>query len=152
MERGPVTRGIAIGCAIIVIAVLMASASAVRQLMQKRHAAPRTDTVATLAAPPNSRIRVEVLNATPTRGLARRATRFLRDQGFDVVDMGTANEPVDTIVVIDRSGHPEMAKKVADAFGGALMQMRPDTLRYLDVTVLVGRSWRPPASTEPFNP
>ena len=152
MERGPVTRGIAIGCALTVIAILMASASLLRQRTRQRHTPPPADTMATLEAPPNTRIRVEVLNATPTRGLAQRATRFLRDRGFDVVDIGTANEPVDTIIVIDRSGHPEMARKVADAFGGALMQMRPDTLRYLDVTVLVGRSWRPPASAEPFNP
>jgi hypothetical protein len=151
MERGPLTRGIAVGCALTVLAILMASAAALRQRAAKR-SVPPPDTVATLAAPPNSRIRVEVLNATSTKGLARRATRFLRDQGFDVVDMGTAPEPADTIVVVDRSGHPEMAQKVADAFGGARMQMRPDTLRYVDVTVLIGRSWRPPPSTEPFNP
>ena len=151
MERGPVTRGIAVGCVLTVLAILMASASVLRE-RARRHPPPPPDTVATLAAPPNSRIRVEVLNATSTRGLARRATRFLRDQGFDVVDMGTANERVDTIVVVDRSGHPEMAQKVADAFGGAQMQMRPDTLRYVDVTVLIGSSWRPPPSPEPFNP
>ena len=44
---------------------------------------------AEVRAPDGVRIRVQVLNATKTRGLARRATMLLRDRGFDVVEMGT---------------------------------------------------------------
>src|SRR5205814_750511 len=43
-------------------------------------------------APQDVRIRVEVLNATQTRGLARRATFYLRDRGFDVVGSGNVVE------------------------------------------------------------
>ncbi|HET9454169.1 MAG TPA: LytR C-terminal domain-containing protein [Gemmatimonadaceae bacterium] len=96
------------------------------------------------------RIRVQVLNATTTRGLARRVTLLLRDRGFDVVEMGTSPEPLDSTTVLDRSGHPDRARRVADALGGARVESRPDSSRYLDVTVLVGRSFRPPA--EPFYP
>lgn len=101
-------------------------------------------------APPGLRIRVEVLNATRVRGLARRATMHLRDRGFDVVNVGTAREARDSTLVLDRSGHAEWAALVARALGGARVDQAPDSSRYLDVTVLVGATWRPPA--EPFYP
>ena len=100
-------------------------------------------------APEGVRIRVQVLNATRTRGLARRATRLLRDRGFDVVEMGTSAEALDSTLVLDRSGHPEWAELVAEVMG-ARAEARPDSSRYLDVTVLIGATWRPPA--EPFHP
>jgi hypothetical protein len=103
-----------------------------------------------VVAPPGVRVRVEVLNATAIRGLARRATRSLRDRGFDVVQVGTARESLDTTVVLARSGNPAWAELVARALGGARVEVRPDSSRYLDVTVLVGRNWAPPA--EPFYP
>ena len=101
-------------------------------------------------APAGVRIRVEVLNATRVRGLARRATMHLRDRGFDVVNVGTAREARDSTLVLDRSGHAEWAALVARALGGARVDPAPDSSRYLDVTVLVGATWRPP--TEPFYP
>jgi hypothetical protein len=96
------------------------------------------------------RVRVQVLNATTTRGLARRATMALRDRGFDVVETGTSATQLDSTLVLDRSGHPDWARRVSDALGGARIEARPDSSRYLDVTVLIGRSWRPPS--EPFYP
>ncbi|MDP1892237.1 MAG: LytR C-terminal domain-containing protein, partial [Gemmatimonadaceae bacterium] len=53
------------------------------------------------------RIKVEVLNATSTRGLGRLATAWLRDKGFDVVATGTAPsaDRRDSTLVLDRSGH-----------------------------------------------
>lgn len=96
------------------------------------------------------RIKVEVLNATDVRGLARRATLHLRDRGFDVLYMGTATAQLDSTLVLDRSGNAERAQRVADALGGARVESRPDSSRYLDVTVMLGRSWRAPS--EPFYP
>ena len=101
-------------------------------------------------APSGVRIRVEVLNATRVRGLARRATMHLRDRGFDVVHVGTSRDARDTTLVLDRSGHPDWAGLVARALGGARVERAPDSSRYLDVTVLIGATWRPPA--EPFYP
>ena len=96
-------------------------------------------------APRDVRVRVEVLNATRTRGLARRATRHLRDHGFDVVLIGTFHESLDSTVVIDRSSHPEWASLVAEVMGGAVIRTEADSSRYLDITVLVGASWSPPS-------
>src|SRR5207248_10638902 len=105
---------------------------------------------ATRSGPSTPRVRVQVLNATRTRGLARRAMLYLRDQGFDVVEVGTTSSIRDTTLVLDRSRHPEWARDVATSLGAARVESRPDLSRYLDVTVLVGASWRPPA--QPFYP
>ena len=100
-------------------------------------------------APERVRIKVEVLNATKTRGLARKATLFLRDRGFDVVGSGTDVEPRAKTVVYDRSSHPEWARLVGRAMNAPVVS-RPDSSRYLDVTVLIGADWRPPPL--PFHP
>ncbi len=96
--------------------------------------------------PDSVRIKVEVVNATATRGLGRLATAWLRDQGFDVVSTVTAPEKErrDSSLVLDRSGHPDWARLAAASIGGARVEARPDSLRYLDLTILVGRSWRAP--------
>jgi hypothetical protein len=129
-----------------VLAVLASLAAAA--VMRPRP--PAEPSARSAAAPAGVRVRVEVLNATTTRGLARRATAFLRDRGFDVVEVATAPGGRDSTLVIDRSGHAEWAGLVARALGGARVESSPDSSRYLDVTVLVGRDWTPPA--QPFNP
>lgn len=90
------------------------------------------------------RINVEVLNATDIRGLARRGTAVLRDLGFDVVSSGNAPEQLDSTVVLVRSGRMDWGELAAEALGGARVEVRPDSSRYLDLTILLGRSWRPP--------
>ena len=103
-----------------------------------------------VTAPPNTRIRVEIINATRTSGLARRATRLLRDRGFDVVKYTTSGTLQDSAMVLDRSSHPEWARLVGQALGGVRVEARPDTLGYVDVTVVLGATWRAPA--QPFSP
>ena len=98
-------------------------------------------------APAGARIRVQVLNTTKTRGLARRATRLLRDRGFDVVEIGTVGPTIDTTVVLDLSGHPAWADAAAKVMAPAHTRARADSSRYLDITVLIGSTWRPPAET-----
>lgn len=144
MERRTLRR---IGVVVLVL-VLLAAVIATRSAMRHRRVAERQSP--DVSAPVGTRVRVQVLNATTVRGLARRATMHLRDRSFDVVEIGTATEQLDSTIVLDRSGHPEWARNVADALGGARVESRPDSSRYLDVTVLLGRSWRPPA--EPFHP
>ncbi len=123
---------------------------------ERRYQRTRADTSAFLSeapanakAPINTRIKVEVLNATSTKGLARRATLYLRDRGFDVVAIGTAQQQSEATLVIDRSQHPAWAQLIANALG-ATVTSRPDSSRYVDATVLLGSGWRPPAL--PFYP
>jgi len=100
-------------------------------------------------APEGTRIKIEVLNATKTKGLARRATLYLRERGFDVVGSGNVTEQRATTIVYDRSSHPDWARLVARAMNAPVVA-RPDSSRYLDVTVLIGADWRPPPL--PFHP
>jgi calcineurin-like phosphoesterase len=97
-----------------------------------------------------ARVTVEVLNATKVRGLARRAALTLRDQGFDVVSTGTNRDPFDSTQVLDRTGHRDWAVRAAKAMGGGTVLVRPDSSRDVDLTVLIGASWRPPS--QPFYP
>jgi hypothetical protein len=98
-----------------------------------------------VAVRPAERIRVEVLNSTRVRGLARNATVLLRNRGFDVVLVGTAAAQRESTLVLDRSSHPDWARRVAAALGGARVEVRPDSAHYVDVSVLLGNTWRPPA-------
>jgi hypothetical protein len=135
----------------VLLALLMVAVGVVLALRDPSTRAPQAVRQRVDAeAPAGVRIRVEVLNATRVRGLARRATMHLRDRGFDVVNVGTSREVRDSIVVLDRSGHPDWAALVARALGGARVEQALDSSRYLDVTVLIGATWRPPA--EPFYP
>jgi hypothetical protein len=154
-RRAPSRRALAIAAAVVVLAGAAAMAwrrpDAAAAGGRRRAAIPGASLLRReVRAPAGTRVRVEVLNATKTRGLARRATLHLRDRGFDVVDVGTSARQSDSVVVLDRSGHPEWARLVAEALGGGRVEARPDSSRYLDLTVLVGGSWRPPA--EPFYP
>ncbi len=100
--------------------------------------------------PDGVRIRVEVINTTTQRGLGRRAMFFLRDQGFDVVRYASGSPPRDSSQVVDRSGHRDWAELVAKALGVSRVVVDVDSTSYLDVSVLLGRDWRPPA--KPFYP
>jgi hypothetical protein len=119
----------------------------IRSLNNRNAAAPYIPDDA--KAPEGVRIKVEVFNGTKTKGLARRATLFLRDHGFDVVGSGTSTEQRATTVVYDRSGHPDWAARVGRAMDAPVVTQR-DSSRYLDVTVILGANWRPP--TLPFHP
>lgn len=131
-----------------VIALAALALSACGRAQHER--STRSDTAQGAIATPTERVRVEVLNATKVHGLARRATQYLRDRGFDVVASGTSHEQRDSTLVIDRTNHPVWAGRVARAFGGARVQLAPDTARYVDITVLLGQSWHPPS--QPYYP
>jgi len=91
---------------------------------------------------PEGRIRVEVLNAGGVSGLARDATDFLRDHGFDVVYFGNAGSfDADSTLVFDRVGRPEAARAVAEALGIDNVVDQPDPNRFADVSVWLGSGW-----------
>jgi hypothetical protein len=75
---------------------------------------------------------------------------LLRDRGFDVVENGTLPQQRDTTLVLDLSGHPEWAARLAQIFAPATVTVRADSSRYLDIAVVIGSTWRPPA--QPFYP
>lgn len=144
-----------IGRWILLVAVLSVTSAAAgsayraRQMRVADRPGEYVDPAHNVRAPDAIRIKVEVLNASTVRGLARRAATYLRDRGFDVVYIGSSSVRSDTTLVLDRSGHPDWAELIAQAMGGTAVS-RPDSSRYLDATVLVGAGWRPPP--RPFYP
>ena len=100
---------------------------------------------------PEQRILVEVLNATARPSLARAATRVLRRRGLDVVFFGNADggAPSDSTRVIARRGDRSAAERVAQALGQGAVSIRKDTLRRVDVTVILGDDYRASADGHP---
>src|SRR5689334_13104593 len=100
------------GWAIAAIVAVVIALGIVFFLQRRRqHVVTRPFPIAQVRAPEGVRIRVQVLHATKTRGLARRATMLLRDRGFDVVETGTLQQTRDTTLVLDLSGHPDWANR-----------------------------------------
>ena len=96
-----------------------------------------------------TRVRVEVLNAGGIDGLARDATDYLRDSGFDVVNFGNVQDfGDDSSVVLDRVGRYETARAVAEVLGIDNVLSEPDSNLYVDVSVLLGSEWRRPDPPE----
>jgi hypothetical protein len=92
-------------------------------------------------------VTVEVLNACGVQGLANEFTQYLRDHGFDVVNIGNyqGGFDLDQTFVIDRvSLNSENATKVADILGVNKKQVAPqmDESLKLMVTVLIGKDYK----------
>ena len=102
---------------------------------------------AALAGP--ERIVVEVLNGSGRRGLARSATRVLRQAGFDVVYFGSTGDSIRLTQTLARRGDSAAAARVASALGATRVRVAIDTLLRVDVTVLLGGDYKPPPGIRP---
>jgi LytR cell envelope-related transcriptional attenuator len=101
-------------------------------------------TVHAFAIPsPKGRVMVEVLNGTGRQGAARTATRMLRRQGLDVVSVGNADSLSDSTRVVVRRGDPSPARYVAQVLGAKKVLVETDTLRRVDVSVILGGDFQP---------
>lgn len=84
-------------------------------------------------------ISVEILNGTPTAGLARRTSEMMEGYGFVVRRFGNADvSTVERTVVIDRRGLPDLASRVAQIISAdnLVTEVLPDS--DVDVTVVLG--------------
>lgn len=97
----------------------------------------------------SERITVEVLNGTRQRGLARSATRALRQAGFDVVYFGTVGDSFRVTQSLARRGDSSRAALVSRALGAGVVRLATDTLLRVDVTVLLGADYKPPPGIRP---
>ncbi len=95
------------------------------------------------------RIIVEVLNGSGRNGLARLGARRLRRHGIDVVLFGTADSTVDSTQVIIRRGDKARADRVQDALGVGRIREARDSLRLVDVTVILGPDFIPDENGRP---
>ncbi|MFN8652934.1 MAG: LytR C-terminal domain-containing protein [Gemmatimonadales bacterium] len=98
------------------------------------------------------RIVAEVLNGSGRTGLARLGTRRLRRMGIDVVYFGNPDTSVkitDTTRIYARRGNQKRAELVRDALGVGTVAAKGDTLRRVDVTVILGKDFVPDEDGRP---
>ncbi len=96
-------------------------------------------------------IQVEVRNGCGVDHLAAQTTEFLRDRGFDVVEVGDHTSfDQQQSVVIDRVGDLESARRIAAALDipedRVIQDIRTDY--YLDASVIIGHDYK---TLEPFD-
>lgn len=91
----------------------------------------------------DGRIMVEVLNGSGKNGLGRLGTRRLRRMGIDVVYFGNADgQQLDTTLIVARRGDRKRAEEVRDALGVGQIAVQSDTLRRVDVSVILGKDFQ----------
>ncbi len=137
MELAPAPRRALIGAGALAILILgWALLTRSRREHVEGHAFPLPS--------PEDRVLVEVLNASGRQGLAREATRLLRRRGLDVIYFGNAEglSGLESTRVLARRGDPARARRVAEALGTGRVAEQPDSLRRVDVTVLLGKDFR----------
>ena len=132
---------IAAGSLLLIIGIVMAARLKRDRVAGHAYPIPSSD----------NRIVVEVLNGTTRAGLARTATRLIRRQGLDVVFFGSTDSinRTDSTRIIARREKSGAADVVARALGAGKVEVELDTLRRVDVSVILGSDYQPPPEIHP---
>ena len=92
---------------------------------------------------PKQPIRIELLNGSGRSGLAGELASYLRDGGFDVLEVSNADRAdYRTTLVVCRTEAPEPGKIVAEYLGTRHVIQQISSQEMIDVTVIVGRDAR----------
>lgn len=92
---------------------------------------------------PKQPIRIELLNGSGRAGLAGELASYLRDGGFDVLEVSNADRSdYRTTLVVNRTAATEPAKVVAEYLGTRHVIQQMSSQEMIDVTVIVGRDAR----------
>ena len=95
------------------------------------------------AGRPKQPIRIELLNGSGRAGLAGELASYLRDGGFDVLEVSNADRTdYRTTLVVSRTEASEPGKVVAEYLGTSHVIQQISSQEMIDVTVIVGRDAR----------
>ncbi|RMH68988.1 MAG: LytR family transcriptional regulator [Gemmatimonadetes bacterium] len=87
-------------------------------------------------------VRVEVLNGCGLPGVAKTVTDYLRDHGFDVVNIDNARSfHYEETVIIDRVGDRSFAELVGKTIKSHNVIQQQDPARLLEVTLIIGQDY-----------
>jgi hypothetical protein len=92
---------------------------------------------------PDHPIRIQLLNGSGYAGMAGELASFLRDGGFDVLEVGNADRSdYRSTLVVSRRPEPGPARIVAEYLGTRHVIQQIGSQEMIDVTVIVGRDAR----------
>ena len=91
----------------------------------------------------NNKIQLNVLNASGEKGIASKARNYLRDLGFDVVEIGNVDTMIDSTIVLDRVGDRISSYKLTKAVGidESRILTAIDSSLYLRATLVLGKDF-----------
>ncbi|MFH1051714.1 MAG: LytR C-terminal domain-containing protein [bacterium] len=92
----------------------------------------------------NEMIQVSVLNGCGVKGLAGKVRDYLREKGFDVVDVGNVKKQTDFSFVIDRIGDTTSSLKLAKALGlpESKIVYEMDSSMFLRSSIVIGSDYK----------
>jgi LCP family protein required for cell wall assembly len=79
-----------------------------------------------------------LLNGTTVGGLAARTAERLEERGYEVLEVGNAEERTATTLILDHRANARRAARVADVLGVGSVSAAPDGSNPADVTVILG--------------
>ena len=92
---------------------------------------------------PKQPIRIQLWNGSGRSGVAAELASYLRDGGFDVLEVANADRPdYRATLIVNRTQNPEPAHVVAEYLGTTHVIQQAGTQEMIDVTVIVGRDAR----------
>jgi len=92
---------------------------------------------------PKQPIRIQLWNGSGRSGLAAELASYLRDGGFDVLEVANADRSdYRPTLVVNRREYPEPARVVAEYLGTSHVIQQAGSQEMIDVTVIVGRDAR----------
>lgn len=92
---------------------------------------------------PKQPIRIELLNGSGRAGLAGAMASYLRDGGFDVLEVSNADRSdYRNTLVVNRKDAADPGKVVAEYLGTRHLVQQSSSQEMIDVTVIVGRDAR----------
>lgn len=99
----------------------------------------------TVTKQPNLKIQLDVRNGTDVNGVAAEFRDYLREKGFDVVEMGNYKiNDVNKTMIISRNENMQSSEKIAETLGVnkkfITQQINPSL--YLDATVIIGKDFK----------
>jgi len=88
-------------------------------------------------------IQINILNACGEKGLAASFKKYMRQKGFDVLEIGNYHSNLKKTEIVDRLNDMKSAFKVAGVLGvnDSLVYSRIDSSLYLRTTIIIGEDF-----------
>ncbi len=116
-------------------------------LIQEMFSTPQASNAVSISPLKAEAARIVILNGTAKDGLAAMASRYLKNNGFNVIQIGNAEKRDYTkTVLVDLANKPATLEWLTKQFNVEQGNVRrnPTTERDSDIRVILGNDWTPP--------